>query len=95
VYIVTMAEFAFLLPFVLVPAAILAFFPPKARLICLGIGVISAVALAWLADWASAHDGTLLLPLLGMSLGAGALLVEAVALPIRLVRRRHTAGEAR
>lgn len=85
-------ELVFLSLLVLVPAAFFAFVPPKVRWIVIGVGVVSAAAVAWRADWASAHDGTLLLPLLGTCLAGGALLVEMIAIPIRLIRRRRAAA---
>jgi len=85
-------EILFFSLFVLVPALFLTAFPPKARWFFFLLGVAFVAALGMFGGRHGPHDPALLLPLLGLGVAAGALIVEAIACPIRMLRRRRAAA---
>lgn len=85
-------EIIFLAMFVLVPAGFLVFVRPVARWVFFVLGVGMFALFELFAGARGPHDPMLVLPfLIGIGVAAGALLVEAIAFPIRLRRRRAAA----
>jgi peptidoglycan/LPS O-acetylase OafA/YrhL len=75
--------------FVLIPAGLMLLVRPVARWVFLLLGVVSLVAMELFAELGGPDSPALILPMIAIGVAAGALLVEAFAFPIRLIRRRR------
>jgi hypothetical protein len=86
-----LGEILFLSSFALAPALFLAFLPWKTRWVIFLLGLAFPFASGWLIGPSGPDNPGLVIPLIGYGVAAGALLVEAIAFPIRLIRRARSA----
>ena len=86
-----MQAFLFLALFALVPAGLLLFIRPIGRWVFFGLGLAVAFGTELVVQLGGPDSPMLVIPLIGFGVAVGALLVEAVAFPLRRRRRRREA----
>jgi drug/metabolite transporter (DMT)-like permease len=81
----------FLSMFVLVPAALLALIRPVGRWAFFVLGLVFAFGIGFFVELRGADNSNGVLQIVGLGVAAGALLVEAIAFPLRRRRCRREA----
>jgi hypothetical protein len=89
-----MRGFLFVSSFVFVPAALLVFVRPVGRWIFFALGLAFAFGIGFFVELSGADNSNVILQIIGLGVAAGALLVEAIAVPLRLIRRRRAAEQS-
>lgn len=79
-----------LLPFVIVPVAIIILLPPLWRRILFILGLLAAFGTGYVTDVRGADNPAIMYPLIGLGVAIGALLVEAIAIVVRLTKWLRT-----
>ena len=82
----------FLSAFALVPAALLALIRPAGRWAFFLLGLVVAFGSGLVVNVRGADNSNGVLEIIGLGVAAGAVLVEAIAFPLRRRRRRREAA---